>query len=46
MRLIPFRFFLTSVTADLPMEEVVEEVRDFDERFTIIVNNHLALLGW
>ncbi len=46
MRLIPFRFFLTSITTDLPLEEIVDEVRDFDERFTIIVNKHLALLGW
>ena len=46
MRLIPFRFLVTSVTADLPLEEVVDEVRDFDERFTTIVNKHLALLGW
>lgn len=45
MRLVPWRFFFTSITADLPLEEIVDEVRDFDERFGLILNKHLALLG-
>ncbi len=46
MKLISWHFFFTSLAADLPLEELVDEVRDFDERFLVILNKHLALLGW
>ncbi len=46
MKLLSWRFFFTSLAMDLPLEEIVDEVRDFDERFGIILRKHVAVLGW
>lgn len=46
MRFIPFSFFIRALTADLPLDEIVDELRDFDDRFGIILRKHLAVLGW
>lgn len=46
MQPLSWRFFFTTLAAGLPLEEIVDEVRDFDERFGIILRKHLALLGW
>ncbi|MCB0579556.1 MAG: hypothetical protein KDD10_09650, partial [Phaeodactylibacter sp.] len=46
MASLSWRFFFTTLAVDLPLEEIVDEVRDFDERFGIILRKHLALLGW
>lgn len=46
MASLSWRFFFTTLVVDLPLEEIVDEVRDFDERFGIILRKHLALLGW
>ena len=41
-----WRFFLRALTKDLPLEDIVDELRDFDERFAIILRRHLAVLSW
>ena len=46
MRLMPFRFFIRALTTDLDLDEIVDELRDFDDRFRIILRKHLAVLGW
>lgn len=46
MKALPWQFFFKSLSEDLPLEEVVDEVRDFDERFGIILRRHIAVLGW
>ncbi|MCB0554927.1 MAG: hypothetical protein KDD02_15355 [Phaeodactylibacter sp.] len=46
MRIMNWRFFITTLALDLPLEEIVDEVRDFDERFGIILQKHVAVLGW
>lgn len=46
MQPLSWRFFFTTLAVGLPLEEIVDEVRDFDERFGIILRKHLALLGW
>ena len=46
MRLIPFRFFFKTIKEDIPFEEVVDEMRDFDQRFMMIIRKHIAILAW
>ncbi|NRB49064.1 MAG: hypothetical protein HRU41_15420 [Saprospiraceae bacterium] len=46
MKIVPFRFFWEKLIVDLPIEEIVDEVRDFDARFLMILNKHLAVLAW
>lgn len=46
MKIVPFRFFWEKLIVQLPIEEIVDEVRDFDARFLIILNKHLAVLAW
>ena len=46
MKIVPFRFFWDKLIVELPIEEIVDEVRDFDARFLIILNKHLAVLAW
>lgn len=46
MQWIPWRFFIRSILDDLHFHEVVDELRDFDERFRLILRKHLAVLGW
>ena len=41
-----WRFFIRALLTDLPLEEIVDELKDFDERFVIILQKHLAVLGW
>ncbi|MEL6926586.1 MAG: hypothetical protein AAFO94_21275, partial [Bacteroidota bacterium] len=45
MRWIPLNFFFRHLVSDIPLEEVVDEVRDFDERFMLIIRKHMAVLG-
>jgi hypothetical protein len=45
MRRLSWRFFFKSLQEDLPLEEKVDEIRDFDERFTILLNKHIAVLA-
>ncbi len=46
MKIVPLRFFWVQLLKDLPIEEMVDEVRDFDARFVLILNKHLAVLAW
>lgn len=46
MKIITWQFFFKALATDLPLDEIVDELRDFDERFTIILRKHLAVLGW
>ena len=46
MKTIPLKFFFNTISEDLDLEEVVDEMRDFDERFVLILKKHLAVLGW
>jgi len=46
MKAIPLKFFFKAISEDLDLEEVVDEMRDFDERFVIILKKHIAVLGW
>lgn len=46
MRLMNWRFFFDALAIELPMNKVVVEWKDFDDRFSGIINKHLALLGW
>lgn len=46
MQLIPWRFFIRTLFDDLDWHEVVDELKDFDERFRLILRKHLAVLGW
>lgn len=46
MKIVTWQFFFKALAKDLPIDEIVDEVRDFDERFGIILRKHLALLGW
>lgn len=46
MKWIPLFFFWKQLRTDLPIEEIVDEIRDFDERFGLILNKHLAVLAW
>lgn len=46
MKALSWQLFFRSLAEDLPLEEVVDEVRDFDERFGIILRRHIAVLGW
>ncbi|NET36326.1 MAG: hypothetical protein F6K19_30595 [Cyanothece sp. SIO1E1] len=46
MKIVPIRFFWEKLIVDLPIEEIVDEVRDFDARFLMILNKHLAVLAW
>lgn len=46
MEPINWRFFLRALRKRLPLREIVDELRDFDERFIIILHKHVAMLGW
>jgi hypothetical protein len=46
MELISFRFLLTHLGKDIPLEEVVDEIKDFDTRFTMILERHVVVLVW
>jgi hypothetical protein len=46
MKPISWRFFYITMTKRLPLYEIVDELRDFDERFAIILHKHVAALGW
>lgn len=46
MKIVTWQFFFKALSTDLPLDEIVDELRDFDERFTIILRKHLAVLGW
>lgn len=46
MKIVPIQFFWEKLIVDLPIEEIVDEVRDFDARFLMILNKHLAVLAW
>lgn len=46
MKLMDWRFFVNALLAEIPLEEIVDELRDFDERFVAILQKHLAVLGW
>lgn len=46
MKIVPIRFFWDQLLKDLPIDEIVDEVRDFDARFVLILNKHLAVLAW
>jgi hypothetical protein len=46
MRLVPLHFFFRTIAEDIPLEEVVDELRDFDERFLMIIRKHIAVLAW
>ena len=45
-RLLNWSFFYRPILADIPFEEEVDELKDFDERFRIILRRHLSLLAW
>jgi len=46
MKIISWQFLLRNLATDIPFEEVVDEIQDFDRRFSIILKKHLAVLGW
>ena len=46
MNFITPQFFFRALVTDLPLDEIVDELRDFDDRFKIILKKHIALLGW
>lgn len=46
MKMVSFRFFIKALADDLPLDEIVDELRDFDDRFRLILRKHLAVLGW
>lgn len=41
-----WRFFFRAIAEDIPFEEIVDELKDFDERFIMILRKHIAVLGW
>lgn len=45
-RPLNWQFFVRPLLTDLPFEEVVDELRDFDDRFRIILRRHLSVLAW
>ena len=46
MSKLTWRLFFTAIFNDIPLEEIVDELKDFDERFRLILSRHLAILGW
>lgn len=45
MKTISIRFFFRALIADIPLEEIVDELRDFDEALRAIVEKHLSIFG-
>ncbi len=45
MKWLSWQFLFKSLQDDLPLEEIVDEIRDFDERFTTLLNKHIAVLA-
>jgi len=45
MKLIPLQFFFKNVAFEIPLNEEVDEMKDFDERFFAIMNKHIAVLA-
>lgn len=43
MRIMPWSVLLKSMVADIPLEEIVDEVRDFDHRFKLILRKHTSI---
>lgn len=41
-----WRILITELFVRIPLDEIVDELSDFDERFTIILRKHIAVLGW
>ena len=41
-----WKFFRTHLFSRLPLEEIVNELRDFDQRFRLITRKHIAVLGF
>ncbi len=46
MQPINFLFFAEMPFKRLPLREIVDELRDFDDRFVLILHKHVAILGW
>jgi len=46
MKWLTLDILLNALSQDLPLDEVVDELRDFDDRFKIILRKHIAALGW
>jgi hypothetical protein len=46
MKIINWLFLFRNLATDIPFEEIVDEIKDFDERFGIILKKHLAILAW
>jgi len=40
---MPWSLLLKSIAADLPLEEMVDEIKDFDERFRLILRKHTSV---
>ena len=46
MSKLTWHLFFDAIFNDIPLEEIVDELKDFDERFRMILSRHLAILGW
>ncbi len=46
MKPISLRFFFWALSKRIPLREIVDELRDFDERFILILHKHVGVLGW
>lgn len=46
MAKLSWRFFFFTLSRDLSLEEKIDELKDYDQRFHLILEKHLALLGW
>jgi len=45
MRWLPFSFYRKHLFIEIDFHEIVDELRDFDDRFFQIIRKHLAFLG-
>jgi hypothetical protein len=46
MQPLSWRFFFIALVQPLPLQDIVDELRDFDARFVQIIHKHAAVLGW
>ena len=46
MQPLSWRFFFVALVQPLPLQDIVDELRDFDARFVQIIHKHAAVLGW
>lgn len=46
MKQISWQFFLAAPWVEVPLDEIVDELRDYDERLRNILRKHMAILGW